>query len=48
MINFIIAGLIAIGLFFAIRNIIKNRKKGGCTGCSSCSGCETTKTYKIK
>ncbi|WP_313758207.1 FeoB-associated Cys-rich membrane protein [Tissierella sp.] len=48
MINYIIAGLIVISLFFAIRNIIKNRKKGGCAGCSSCSGCGTTKAYKIK
>ncbi|MGN9164226.1 FeoB-associated Cys-rich membrane protein [Tissierellaceae bacterium HCP3S3_D8] len=38
MINYIIIGLIAIGLFFAIKSIVKNTKNGGCAGCSACSG----------
>ncbi|WP_353095745.1 FeoB-associated Cys-rich membrane protein [Tissierella praeacuta] len=48
MINYIIIGLIIVSLFFAIRSIIRNKKKGGCPGCGSCSGCETIKTHKFK
>ena len=48
MINYIIIGIIVMILYFAIRSIIKNRKKGGCAGCSSCSGCGNMKEYRNK
>ncbi|MEM1484650.1 FeoB-associated Cys-rich membrane protein [Oscillospiraceae bacterium PP1C4] len=35
--DFIIIGVIAVLLFFAIRYSV--RHKGGCGGCSGCSGC---------
>lgn len=37
MIDYIIIGVVAILLFFAIKKIIKNKKKGSCCGCSGCS-----------
>ncbi len=38
MIDFIIVGAVCIVLFFAIRKIVKNQKKG--SSCCGCSGCE--------
>ncbi|HEY5584111.1 MAG TPA: FeoB-associated Cys-rich membrane protein [Ruminiclostridium sp.] len=36
MIDYIIIGVVAVLLYFAIRRIIKNKKKGSCCGCSGC------------
>ena len=36
----IIALLIVAALAgLSVRNLIKNKRKGGCAGCSHCSGC---------
>lgn len=38
--NWIVAGLLAVIVFFIIRYLVKQRKNGGCgCGCSSCSHC---------
>ena len=38
-IDYLVLSAVAIGVFFAIRSIVRNRKKG-CNGCcSSCSNC---------
>lgn len=34
----IILAVIGVAVFFAIRSLRKDHKKGGCTGCSGCSG----------
>lgn len=36
MANYIIFGLILLGLFFAIKRIVRNSKEGKCAGCSGC------------
>ncbi len=40
MIDYIIVGVVCVVLFFAIRKITKNKKKGGCSGCSGCANKE--------
>ena len=39
--DIIILILVAVAVFFAIRAMVKAKKKGSCVGCSSCSnnGC---------
>lgn len=37
ILDWILVALVVVGLFFAIRHIIKH--KGGCCGGGSCSGC---------
>lgn len=37
LLDWILIALVAAGLFFAVRHIIKH--KGGCCGGGSCSGC---------
>ena len=34
----IILAVIGLAVFFAVRVMRKDRKKGGCAGCSGCSG----------
>ena len=36
--DIIILAAVAAGLFFAVRNMVRRKKKGGCIGCSGCSG----------
>ena len=32
--------LVAVGAFFAVRSVLRDRKNGGCGGnCAGCSGC---------
>lgn len=44
MTDIIVLLLVAVALFFCIRSIIRNKKRGGsscgcgCTGCSGCGG----------
>ncbi|MBQ6322740.1 MAG: FeoB-associated Cys-rich membrane protein [Lachnospiraceae bacterium] len=38
----IVGAILILLVFFAIRNIVKNRKNGGC-GCG-CSGCGSSKS----
>lgn len=36
----IILLIVALCIFFAVRSIVKQRKKGGCScGCSGCNAC---------
>ena len=36
--DFIILAAVAIGLFFAVRSIVRQKKRGGCAGCPGCTG----------
>ena len=40
MATYVVAAILAVILIFAVRSIIKTKKKGGCVGCDSCSGGE--------
>lgn len=47
----IVLVILAVILFFAIRAIVRTKKKGGCVGCSGCStgeGCHSKTENKIK
>ncbi len=38
--DYIILAVIAAAVFFAVRSLVRQRKRGGCgCGCSGCSGC---------
>lgn len=37
MIDYIVIGIIIIGIGLSIRNIINKGKEGGCASCSGCS-----------
>ena len=40
-IDFVILGLVLLGVGAAVFFVVRNRKKGGCCGdCSSCAACE--------
>ena len=34
----LVLAVIALGVFFAIRSMVKQKKAGGCAGCSGCGG----------
>lgn len=36
--DIIVLILVAVAVFFAVRAVVKARKKGSCVGCSGCSG----------
>ena len=36
--DIIILAAVAAGLFFAVRSIVRQKKRGGCAGCPGCSG----------
>lgn len=38
----IIAALVLLAVFFAVRSIWKRRKQGGCAGCPNCAACVGT------
>ncbi len=48
MIDYIIVGVVCVVLFFAIRKIIKNKKKGSCCGCSGCEKADSCGIENIK
>lgn len=38
--DYIILAVIAAAVFFAVRSLVRQKKRGGCgCGCSGCSGC---------
>ena len=42
----LLVAVIAVCTFFAVRSIIRRKKKGGCAcsgACSACSGCDKKK-----
>lgn len=44
--DIIVIAVLILCVVLIIRNMIKTRKKGGCTGCSGCSGgCSTCAKY---
>lgn len=45
MIDYVIGGLVLLAVIFAISQIIKNRKGGGC-GCG-CAGCTSEKSCRV-
>ena len=47
VIDIIIVLLVTLGMFFSIKNIVKNRKNGGCAGCS-CSECNKNCDSNLK
>ncbi|MBR0598294.1 FeoB-associated Cys-rich membrane protein [Sinanaerobacter chloroacetimidivorans] len=47
MVDFIIGGLVLIAVIFAVRQVIKNQKNGGCAGgCSGCSQGSSCRVYE--
>ena len=39
--DIVICLIVLVGIFFAIKSLRKDKKKGGCAGCSGCSGCHS-------
>ncbi len=38
--DYLVLAAVVLAVFFAVRSIVKRRKKGGCAGCSgNCSAC---------
>jgi len=47
MIDYVIGGLVLIAVIFAIRQVMKNRKSGGCgCGCAGCASRESCHVYE--
>lgn len=47
--DIIIIAVVAVCVFFALRSVVRSRKKGGCScGCSDCTACPGCGTDKTK